>query len=129
METNAQKNTAQVGQDHGGITQTATAQFSYPKACSVKGRVLGALLRGERLTHLDCWKRFGSARLSHHVYVLRGMGWPVEMAEMMVSTSDAGRLAAIGEYRLTTSTIQQAGEIGRKFSDACACIEAERRAA
>lgn len=129
METNAQKNTAQIGQDQGGITQTATPEFSYPNAYSVKGRVLGALLRGERLTHLDCWKRFGSARLAHHIYVLRSIGWHVVMVEKTVSTSDGGRPAGIGEYWLSPSSIQQAGEIGRKFSDACACIEAERRAA
>ena len=49
----------------------------------------------ERLTHLDCWRRFGSARLSHHIYMLRGIGWPVQMIEETVTTSDAGRPASI----------------------------------
>lgn len=104
-------------------------QFSYPSPSSVKGRVLGAQLRGERLTHWDCWQRFGSARLSHHIYVLRREGWPVEMIERSVSTSDAGRPATIGVYFLADETIHQAGEQGQDYAAECAKVEAERRAA
>lgn len=71
------------------------AKSYYPSPLSVKGRVLGALLRGERLTHLDCLRRFGSARLSHHIYMLRGIDWPVVMIEETVATSDAGRQPSV----------------------------------
>lgn len=104
-------------------------QFSYPNPSSVKGRVLGALLRGERLTHWDCWKRFGSARLSHHIHVLRRADWCIAMIERSVSTSDAGRPATIGVYFLTDETTRQAGEQGREYAAECARVEAERRAA
>ena len=38
---------------------------AYPRPSSVKGRVLASLLTGAELTHLDCWRRYGSARLAH----------------------------------------------------------------
>lgn len=111
--------------------QTAVAELCYPSPQTVKGRVLGALLRGggERLTHYDCWRRFGSARLSHHAYILRSSGWPVQMIEETVTTSDAGRPATIGVYFLTPESITDAGERGQKYAAECARIEAERRAA
>lgn len=100
-----------------------------PAPETVKGRCLGAMLRGERLTHLDCWQRFGSARLSHHVYMLRGIGWPVQMIEQIVTTSDAGRAASIGVYFFSPDTIATAGDEGRKYAEECARVEFERRAA
>ena len=106
-----------------------TLQFSYPQTHSVKGRVLGALLRRERLTHLDCWRRFGSARLSHHIYALRGIGWNVQMIEATVTTSDAGRPATIGVYFFTDQTIADAGRRGEGYAEETARVEAERRAA
>ena len=109
--------------------QNATYQFSYPEASSVKGRVLGALLRGEHLTHLDCWRRFGSSRLAHHVHMLRRHGWPVQMAEIMVRTSDAGRPATIGEYYLNADSIGEAGEEGQRYAAEAAAVELARRAA
>lgn len=104
-------------------------QLPLPDPETVKGRCLGAMLRGERITHLDCWKRFGSARLSHHAYILRGMGWPVEMVEQTVTTSDAGRAASIGVYFLSSGAIVAAGDEGRKYAEECARVEVERRAA
>lgn len=108
--------------------QNSEESFSYPSHHSVKGRVLGSLLRGEHLTHLDCWRRFGSARLSHHVYVLRGIGWNVQMIEETVTTTDAGRPANIGIYFLTPEAIAEVGERGQDYAAECARIEVERRA-
>lgn len=101
----------------------------FPKPQTVKGRVLGAMLRGERLTHLDCWKRFGSSRLSHHIWDLRRDGWPVNMVSVDVTTSDAGRHATIGVYSLLPLVIDKAGEFGRQYATECLHIERERRAA
>lgn len=101
----------------------------YPSANAVIGRVLGALLNGERLTHLDCWRRFGSSRLSHHIWQLRRDGWPVEMVELEVATSDADRKAMIGEYSLSEETIHAAGERGQDYAAECARVNVERRAA
>lgn len=101
---------------------------AYPSPATVKGRVLGALLRGERLTHKDCWLRFGSSRLSHHVYELR-RAWPVFMEEVNVITSDGGRTAIIGVYYLTADVIAAAGLEGHDFAAECLRIERERRAA
>jgi hypothetical protein len=73
--------------------------------------VLAALLTGAELTHLDCWERFGSSRLAHHAFILRGAGWPIQTVERPVPTSD-GRQAIIAFYRLPKATIDQAGEAG-----------------
>ena len=110
----------------GKSTDTATL---FPAPASVKGRVLGALLRREELTHLDCWRRFGSSRLAHHVLVLRKAGWPVRMVESEVKTSDAGRQATIGRYSLPVDAIDGAGEPGTQYAAVTARIEAERRVA
>lgn len=85
----------------------------YPAPTSVKGRVLASLLAGEELTHLDCWERFCSSRLAHHVHMLRdgGAGWPIQTVERPVPTSD-GRLAIIAFYVLPKPAIDQAGEAG-----------------
>jgi hypothetical protein len=109
--------------------ETTSRQFSYPAPGSVKGRVLGALLRDERLTHWDCWRRFASARLAHHIHVLRRYGWPVQMVETTVQTSDAGRAATIGEYFLSADLINEAGENGQRFAAICANVERERQMA
>ena len=112
-----------------GSTNNTQSSFSYPDPHSVKGRVLGALLSGQHITHLDCWHRFGSARLAHHVYKLRGIGWPVEMIDTKVKTRDAGRAATIGVYQLLPAEIAAAGEQGQLYAAEAAKIEAERRSA
>ena len=104
-------------------------RFRYPSPETVHGRVLGALLRGEHLTHKDCWLRFGSSRLSHHIYVLRGTGWVIQMVEQTVTTSDAGRSATIGVYSLAQDVVTAAGEQGQHYAEDCARVEVERRAA
>jgi len=123
------KNDKTDGQVGFEVAADTTPRLSYPPTRSVKGRVLGALLRRERLTHLDCWRRFGSARLSHHIYVLRGIGWKVQMIEATVTTSDAGRPATIGVYFFTDQTIAEAGRRGEGYAEEAARVEAERRAA
>ena len=102
--------------------------LEYPDPHTVYGRVLGALLRGEQLTHLDCWVRFGSARASHHIYTLRKTGWLVKMDERQVNTSDGGRKATIGVYSLSADTIAQAGEYGQQYADQARRIELDRKA-
>lgn len=111
------------------LGEASARTFSYPSHQTVKGRVLGCLLRGERLTHKDVWLRFGSARLSHHIYMLRRIGWAVQMIDLTVTTSDAGRHAIIGVYLLEAAVIAAAGERGQRYAEECSCIEAERRAA
>jgi len=103
--------------------------FQYPPPETVRGRVLGSLLRGECMTGLDCWRRFGSSRLSGHVHVLRGLGWPIQTEENTVTTSDAGRPATVAFYSLNADSIAEAGEEGQTFAEECLRVELERRAA
>jgi hypothetical protein len=95
----------------------------YHPTDTVIGRVLGALLRREILTGKDCWLRFGSSRLGHHIYALRGDGWDIEAERINVKTSDNGRVARIARYSLTSEAISKAGEFGKMFADACKRIE------
>lgn len=109
---------------------TSNLNILFPSPSTVKGRVLGAFLRGERLTHLDCWARFGSSRLSGHVHTLkRECGWPIQEVDKVVSTKDAGRKATIGVYFLSAEAIQQAGEQGQKYAVETTRINTQRRAA
>jgi hypothetical protein len=100
---------------------TSVRVGDYPRPTSVKGRVLAALLAGAELTHLDCWERFGSSRLAHHVHMLRdgGAGWPIQSVERPVPTSD-GRTAVIAYYALPAATIDQVGAAGAAYIAAVA---------
>lgn len=112
-----------------GVFETAdtTSAFSFPHPSTVKGRVLGDLLAGRTITHKDTWIEHGSSRLAHHVYALRRDGWPIDMVEREVPTSDSGRTAAVGFYNLPQDAIHQAGERGRRYAAAVAAAKAEVR--
>lgn len=106
-----------------GTAYQIASGLSYPPPSTVKGRVLGDLLAGRTITHRDCWIEHGSSRLAHHVYALRRDGWPVDMVEREVPTSDSGRSAAIGFYSLPQDAIHQAGERGQRYATAVAAAK------
>lgn len=108
-------------------TLKSDSTTSHPS--SFKGRVPDAHLRGEHVTHLDCWRRFGSSQLSHHTYILRGVDRHILMTEVQVVTSDTGRAPSIAVYSLYPDVIAEAGKRRQRFSDESTRIEAERRAA
>ena len=91
------------------------APVKYPDPHHLPGRVLARLLTGRRYTHLDSWRELGHARLADSIWKLRKAGWPVEMDEREVATSDHGRQAQIGIYYLRPETIAEAGDIGRQY--------------
>lgn len=103
-----------------------TAPF-YPKAESVRGRVLGALLRGNRLTQGDALRRFGTSRLGAAICSLREGNWPIATRMIEIETSDAGRKAHIARYSIPCTDIAQAGEQGRQFAELAREIEEARR--
>lgn len=106
-----------------------TPSFYYPRVESVRGRVLGALLRGDRLTQLDALHRFGNFRLAADIEVLRRHGWQIRTEETEVFTSDAGRRACVAEYRMEPAAIVMAGEDGQHYGAAALAEEIERKAA
>lgn len=84
------------------------------KPNTVIAAIAADLLGGQRITHKDCWLRHGSNRLSHHIYMLRKSGWPIESPEITVPTSD-GRQQSIAQYHVLPGFIDLAGERGRRF--------------
>lgn len=119
--SNLTNETAATALQRGAAEGTAfqiALELSFPHPSTVKGRVLGDLLAGRTITHKDTWVEHGSSRLAHHVYALRRDGWPIDMVEREVPTSDSGRTAAIGFYSLEQGVIDQAGERGRRYVDA-----------
>lgn len=128
--SNLRNETAATALQRGAAEGTAyqiASGLSYPHPATVKGRVLGDLLAGRTITHKDTWIEHGSSRLAAHVYALRRDGWPVDMVEREVPTSDVGRTAAIGHYSLSKEVIDQAGKRGQRFVDAVVAAKAEVR--
>ena len=88
---------------------------AFPSSIHLPGRVLVRLLQGRRYTHLDSWRELGHARLADSIWKLRKAGWPIEVIEESLVTSDAGRLASVGFYYLANEAISNAGQAGRDF--------------
>ncbi len=124
--------------------EVSTANYSEPSLCfdpppivnrkfpnpkGLPGRFLALLLTGRRYTHLDAWLELGHSRLADSAWKLRKAGWPVQIHEESVATSDCGRPALIGFYYLTPEKIAEAGEDGQRYAVECLRAEAERRAA
>ncbi len=95
---------------------------------TVVAAVLADLLEGQQVSHLDCWRRHGSSRLSHAIWLLRGDGWPIRTNDADVDTSD-GRVATIGLYMLDAWAINATGERGNEFIRAVREARAARRVA
>ena len=110
-------------------SQLDSVKPTYPPIDILPGRVLARLLTGRGLTHKDSWLELGHARLADSIWKLRRLGWPVQMEEQVVPTSDGGRKASIGIYFLEPEMIESEAERGQQYAAECARIEAERRTA
>lgn len=65
------------------------------------GQILDALRRGDALTPLEAWRRFGCSRLAARVHQLRRCGVVIDARAIRVQTAD-GRSARVAEYRLVS---------------------------
>ena len=92
--------------------------FYYPKPASVRGRILGAHLRGEELTQQDSLHRFADLRLAANENELRNGGWPIKTEMIEVDTRDAGRRSKVARYYLPPEAIAAAGEEGQRYAAA-----------
>lgn len=104
-------------------------EFYYPRVESVRGRILGAHLRGEELTQQDSLRRFSDLRLAANENELRNGGWPIKTEMIEVDTRDAGRRSKVARYYLPPEAIAAAGEEGQRYAAATLAAEIERRAA
>lgn len=130
MKPTIQKAMALREQSQSAQQNNINATIVFPKPETVKGRVLGAMLRGDELTVLDCLRRFGSDRLPHHVWSLKKHDcWSVTKNDRTVTTSDAGRKEVVTAYSLSPSVVSAAGEFGQRYAEETLRIERERRAA
>lgn len=66
---------------------------------SVRLRILDALHRGEHLTPLDAWHKYGTSRLAAHVFELRKAGHGILTKTVAVECGD-GRTAHVASYSL-----------------------------
>lgn len=104
-----------------------TQNLSYPPHKSVRGRVLGRLLRGRMMTNGDVWRELSASRLAATIYQLRReFGWDIRSHRIRVRTRDNGRDALIAEYWIDAEQRNDAGELGRKYAAQTAALE-ERR--
>lgn len=113
----------------GVVTTNKTEPRYYPNPQTVRGRILGALLRRDKLTQQDALRRFSNFRLAADVEQLKRYGWAIQTELVKVSTRDAGRRAEVGQYHMMEEAIAVAGERGQQYAAECAIVEAERRAA
>lgn len=103
------------------------ASLYYPSCQSVRGRILGRLLRGQKLTNRDTWLAMSASRLPADVHVLIGRGWNIQAERIEVTTADAGRKAHPSRYWLDPKGIAVAGEEGKRFAEAARQAEIARR--
>lgn len=102
------------------------ASLYYPKHESVRGRILGAMLRGDSLTQQDALKRFSNFRLAADVEVLRKRGWSINTEMVDVTTRDAGRKSEVGRYSIPADAIEASGDEGRQFAESARQAEIAR---
>lgn len=101
----------------------------YPPADSVRGRVLGRLLRGSILTSGDVWRELSASRLAATIYQLRhDFGWDIHSHRIRVRTRDNGRDALISEYWLDSQQRRAIGEEGKTFVRSTTLAEKHRNA-
>lgn len=74
---------------------------------SVRRRILEALQRGERLTPLDAWHKYGTSRLAAHVFDLRKAGHGILKETVAVECHD-GRTAHVASYSLKIEAVRGA---------------------
>lgn len=120
------------GRQPGEVGTANSIQLSgvyYPNVESVRGRILGAFLRGDHLTQQDTLRRFSDFRLAAQVEALRKSGWHVVTEMIDVGTRDAGRKAEIARYHLPVELIEASGDIGRRYAADALAAELRRRAA
>ena len=107
--------------------EVTTRNVQFPPAESVRGRVLGRLLRGRMMTNGDVWRELSASRLAATIYQLRReFGWDIRSHRIRVRTRDNGRDALISEYWIDAEHRYLAGEKGRRYAAQTAALE-ERR--
>lgn len=105
-----------------------TTSLYFPSCKSVRGRILGALLRGDSLTQQDALRRFSSFRLAADVEVLRKRGWVIDTEMVDVITRDSGRKSEVGRYSMPSDAITAAGDFGSQYAETARQAEIARRA-
>lgn len=86
-------------QTTGGGLQSHCSAPRHPRNGTARAAILEALQRGESLTSLEAWQRFGASRLAADMFELRSMGWPIH-AENIAVPARSGRMAHVARYRL-----------------------------
>lgn len=93
-----------------------TAPFYYPCPKTQTGRLIAALLAGEKIDPLTGWRKLGIYRLASTVHILRGIGWRVVNTGLTVKNR-FGDDCEVARYELPLSIIEQAGSLGRLYAE------------
>lgn len=80
---------------------------TWPQPGTLAGRALEIFLRGESMAHPQFEAITFSWRLSHVVYVLRELGWPIESVDFPAPTVESPH-RCITYYRLPEKYIELA---------------------
>jgi hypothetical protein len=105
-----------------------TSSLYYPDVECVRGRILGAMLRGDSLTQQDALKRFSNFRLAADIHELGKHGWLIDSEMIEVMTKDAGRKSQVKRYWIPTDAITAAGEFGIQYAESARQAEISRMA-
>lgn len=96
--------------------ESAPVKPSYPSHKTQPGRLLAALLRGQKINPLTGWIQLGIYRLADSAFQLRRTGWPIENIGLDVQNR-FGEDCHVACYVLPNHAINDAGWIGQAFAE------------
>jgi len=96
--------------------ESARTAPSYPNPRSQAGRLLAALLTGQKVDPLTGWRRLGIYRLADTTFQLRGLGWPIDNLGLTVRNR-FGEDCHVALYSLQSEAIESAGWMGEAFAE------------
>lgn len=96
--------------------ESARTSAFYPNPDTQPGRLLAALLAGQKIDPLAGWMRLGIYRLSDSVLQLRRLGWPINNLGLTVRNC-FGEDCHVALYSLQPEAIESAGWMGEAFAE------------
>ncbi len=96
--------------------ESAPVKAVYPSYKTQPGRLLAALLRGQKINPLSGWRLLGIYRLADSVFQLRRAGWTIDNIGLHVQNR-FGEECHVACYVLSEHAINEAGWVGQAFAE------------